>query len=65
MAQGSRPTVDCWSWAGTSAGTEQSFTMSARADQWLNLARELAGPTLSQVEWNTYVGADRPFQNLC
>jgi hypothetical protein len=46
-------------------GALQWFSMPARADQWLTMACQMAGPTLSTVEWDRYVGPDRPFQNVC
>jgi WD40 repeat protein len=45
--------------------TEQWFTMPARADQWLSSACQLAGTTLSRVEWDRYVGAPRSYRKVC
>jgi hypothetical protein len=47
------------------AGEFQWFTMPARADQWLKLACQLAGPTLTAPEWERYVGGGRPFLDVC
>jgi hypothetical protein len=44
---------------------EQWFTMPARADQWLSSVCQLAGTTLSQAEWDRYLGTDRPYRNVC
>ena len=47
------------------AGGLEWFTMPARPDQWLALACQLAGSTLSPAEWNTYIGRDHPYRNVC
>jgi WD40 repeat protein len=46
-------------------GAEQWFTMPARADQWLSSACQLADTTLSQAEWDRYVGAGRAYRKVC
>jgi len=46
-------------------GAFQWFSMPGRADQWLNLACQIAEPTLTKDEWDRYVGGGRPFQSVC
>jgi DNA-binding SARP family transcriptional activator/WD40 repeat protein len=46
-------------------GTQQWFTMPARAEQWLTSACHLAGTTLSRTEWDRYIGAARSYRNVC